>query len=38
MKHKNYSILQSKRMTILMTNGIGGFILPLYLGYLDEVS
>jgi len=37
MKHKNYSILQSKRKTILMTNGIGGFILPLYLGYLDEV-
>jgi hypothetical protein len=37
MKHKRYSILKSKRMTILMTNEIGGSILPPYLGYLDEV-
>jgi hypothetical protein len=37
MNHKRYSILQSKRMTIFMTNGSGGFVLP-HLGYLDEVS
>ncbi len=34
MKHKRYSILQSKRMTILMTNGIGGSNLPLILDIL----
>ncbi len=34
MKHKRYSILQSKRMTIFMTNGIGGSNLPLILGIL----
>jgi hypothetical protein len=34
MKYKRYSILQWKRMTILMTNGIGGSILPLILDIL----
>ncbi len=34
MKHKRYFILQSKRMTILMTNGIGRSILPLILDIL----
>jgi hypothetical protein len=34
MKHKRYSILQSKRMTILMTNGIGGSNLPFILDIL----
>jgi hypothetical protein len=34
MRHKKYSILQSNRMTILMTNGIGGFILPFILDIL----
>jgi hypothetical protein len=33
-EHKRYSILQSKRMIILMTNGIGGFILSLILDIL----
>jgi hypothetical protein len=39
MKHKRYSILQSKRMTILMTNGIGGsnllFILDILMRSLE---
>ncbi len=34
MKHKKYSILQSNRMTILMTNGIGGFIPSFILDIL----
>ncbi len=34
MRHKKYFILQSNRMTILMTNGIGGLILPLILDIL----
>jgi hypothetical protein len=34
MKHKRYFILQSKRMTILMTNGIAGSNLPLILDIL----
>jgi hypothetical protein len=34
MRHKKYSILQSNRMTILMTNGIRGFIIPLILDTL----
>jgi hypothetical protein len=34
MKHKKYSILQSNRMTILMTNRIEGLILPLILNIL----
>jgi hypothetical protein len=34
MRHKKYSILQSNRMIILMTNGIRGFILPLILDIL----
>jgi hypothetical protein len=34
MKHKKYSIFQSNRMIILMTNGIRGFILPLILDIL----
>jgi hypothetical protein len=29
MKSKNYLFLQSKKVTIPMTNGIGGFIFPL---------
>ncbi len=34
MRHKKYSILQSNRMTILMTNGIGGLIFSLILDIL----
>jgi hypothetical protein len=34
MNHKRYSILQSKRMTIFMTNGSGGSILPPILDIL----
>jgi hypothetical protein len=34
MRHKKYSILQSNRMTILMTYGIGGLILPFILDIL----
>ncbi len=34
MRHKKYSILQSNRMIILMTNGIGELILPLILDIL----
>jgi len=34
MEHKRYFILQSKRITILMTNGIGGSNLPLILDIL----
>jgi hypothetical protein len=34
MRHKKYSILQSNRMIIFMTNGIGGLILPLILDIL----
>jgi hypothetical protein len=34
MEHKRYFILQSKRITIFMTNGIGGSNLPLILDIL----
>ncbi len=34
MRHKKNSILQSNRVTILMTNGIGGLILSLILDIL----
>jgi hypothetical protein len=39
MKYKKYSILQSNRMTILMTNGIGDWRTHIssYLIDLDEV-